>query len=312
MATCFMCPSSSLNVADRNVVDFEYGAPGSYTYLRCETCGTLHIDPMPDDATLAKAYPATYHAYLEQPTALARRLKARYWRKKAKRSAKLVSRNAAVLDAGCANGDFLLAMRDLGFADLTGLDFNADAVARAKRHKFNVIQGDLDAAGLEPNRFDLIVMTNFIEHVTDPVAVLRRCGELLRPGGIILGETPNVASWDYALFRREWGGYHTPRHLCLFDTHNLRMLAERAGFEVRSISNMLQPAHWALSVQNALKAARDGLTIRNGRSRLFTPMLLLSLPINLIQMAVSRTSLVEFVFAMPAADGPTDPVTEDV
>ncbi len=312
MATCFMCPSSSLNVADRNVVDFEYGAPGSYTYLRCSACGTLVIDPVPDEQTLAQAYPATYHAYLEQPTALARFLKARYWRKKAKRCTKLIGCDAAVLDAGCANGDFLLAMRELGFADLTGLDFNAEAVDRARGHGFDVIQGDLDAAGLEPSRYDLIVMTNFIEHVTDPVSVLRRCGELLRPGGLILGETPNVASWDYALFRREWGGYHTPRHLCLFDTNNLRLVAERAGFEVRSIANMLQPAHWALSVQNALKAVRDDLTIRNGRSRLFTPMLLLSLPINLVQMAVSRTSLVEFVFAVRAGDGRTDDVTEDV
>lgn len=292
---CRLCPSTHLTPVDRDVLDYEYRSPGSYSYWRCEACGLLNIDPIPDEAALDKAYPPTYHAYLPQPNALARYLKRRYWRKKARRCARYVGREAAVLDAGCGSGDFLIEMRELGFSNLRGVDFNPHVVRRARQQDLEVYEGELTAAPIPPESLDLIVMTNFIEHVYDPLETLRSCRELLAPGGFIVGETPNVDSWDYSVFRRQWGGYHTPRHLYLFNTDNLKLLATEAGFAVERIDNMLQPAHWALSVQNRLQNARWSPTIRNGRSRLFTPLLLMSLPINTAQMVFSKTSLVEFV-----------------
>jgi 2-polyprenyl-3-methyl-5-hydroxy-6-metoxy-1,4-benzoquinol methylase len=293
---CRLCPSTDLTPADRDVLDFEYRAPGSYTYWRCGACGLLNIDPTPDDATLNLAYPPTYHAYQPQPTALARMMKTRYWRKKARRCARLVPPEAAILDAGCASGDLMMELKALGYANVRGLDFSEKAVDAARRRGLDVHQGELEAAPFEDRGFDLIVMTNFIEHVHEPVQTLKRCGALLRPDGVILGETPNVDSWDYAIFRRQWGGYHTPRHLVLFNTDNLALLAGKAGLRVRSVTNLLQPAHWALSVQNRLQTSPLKPQVRNGRSRLFTPLLLLSLPLNVAQMLVSKTSLVEFVF----------------
>ncbi len=301
MPACVLCPSDVLTEADREVLDFEYGAPGSYTYWRCERCGVLHIDPEPDADTLSLAYPGNYHAYLSQPNALARWMKRRYWRKKALRCARLVGPEARILDAGCANGDLLVELRRIGYDSTVGLDFNEKAVATARAKGFEVYQGEIDDGRFEPASLDMIVMTNFIEHVYRPVETLRTCRELLRPGGIIVGETPNIDSWDYKLFRRNWGGYHTPRHLCLFDTRNLGELSTRAGLRVRSIANLLQPAHWALSIQNRLQETAIRPRIENGRSRLFTPLLFLALPINVLQMLVSRTSLVEFVLERPTA-----------
>jgi 2-polyprenyl-3-methyl-5-hydroxy-6-metoxy-1,4-benzoquinol methylase len=299
MQGCRLCPSDELTAADRGVRDFEYDSSGSYTYWRCEACGLLNIDPIPESTALAEAYPATYHAYRPQPNALARFLKRRYWRKKAKRCARYASKRGAILDAGCAFGDLLVELRRLGFDDVHGLDFNAEVVAQARARGLDVRRGEIGDGSFGAKRFDLIVMTNFIEHVYDPVDTLKRCRELLRPGGVIIGETPNVDSWDYALFRREWGGYHTPRHLYLFNVRNLSILAERAGLRVRTIRNLLQPAHWALSIQNRLRDSAFAPAVRYGRSRLFTPLLLLAAPINLVQLAVSRTSLVEFVLERP-------------
>ncbi|MBN1346105.1 MAG: class I SAM-dependent methyltransferase [Phycisphaerae bacterium] len=300
MVTCRLCPSAELTQADRAVLDFEYRSPGAYTYWRCGTCGLLNIDPVPDDHTLGLAYPDTYHAYQPHANALARIMKRRYWRKKAQRCARYVKPDARILDAGCAFGDLLVELKRLGYGNVQGLDFNARVVEAARGHGLDVVQGELTSAGFEDESLDMIVMTNFIEHVHDPVGVLEHCRRLLRPGGVIVGETPNVDSWDYALFRRDWGGYHTPRHLYLFSDDNLPLLAEKAGFRVRSISSLLQPAHWALSMQNLLQDALGRPRLRNGRNWLFTPLLLLALPINLVQMLVSRTSLVEFVFEKDA------------
>lgn len=297
MQTCRLCPSSQLIEADRGVLDFEYRSPGDYTYRRCDACGLLNIDPVPDEAVLSKAYPDNYHAYLPQPNALARMMKRRYWRKKARRCGRYADKDASILDVGCAFGDLLVELEHLGFENVKGLDFNRKVVQQTRRRGLDVRHGEISSGLFGEQSFDLIVMTNFIEHVYDPVETLKQCHDLLRPGGVVVGETPNVDSWDYALFRREWGGYHTPRHLYLFNRESLNVLARRSGFRVRAISNLLQPAHWALSVQNRLQASRFQPALKNGRSRLFTPLLLLSLPINLAQMAFSQTSLVEFVFA---------------
>lgn len=293
---CRLCASSRLVPADENVRDFEYGTRGAYTYWRCLECGLFGIDPLPDAATLGEAYPDDYHAYRAHTNPLARFMKRRYWRRKAAGCAALVGRDAPILDVGCAHGDLLMALRRLGFRHLKGLDFNAEAVEKARRNGLDVDQGEIETAVLAARSLRMIVMTNFIEHVYDPIATLRRAHALLRPGGLVVGETPNVDSWDYRLFRRHWGGYHTPRHLYLFDTRNLGMLADKAGFRVREISNMLQPAHWALSVQNLLQETPFGTRVKGGRTAYFTPLLIGLLPVNVIQNQISKTSSVEFVF----------------
>jgi SAM-dependent methyltransferase len=256
---------------------------------------------VPDARTLALAYPAHYHAYQEQPTRLARLLKRRYWRGKAVRYAGLVGRDAGVLEVGCSRGDLLDALRGQGFTRLTGLEYHPEAAAKAAARGFDVRCGDFMDTGLAGERFRLVSIINFIEHVPDPVAALAKCADLLEPGGCVVGETPNVDAWDHALFGRYWGGYHCPRHLALFGPGSLRRAAERAGLRVLAVRNLLQPAHWALSVQNALQDTRLAPRLKNGRDRMFTAYLLLFAPLNALQLLVSRTSLVEFVLQKPRA-----------
>ena len=296
MRCCAVCESSNLSRADDGVLDFEYASSGSYTYWRCEGCALLNIDPVPSPETLGLAYPDSYHAYHPHATRLARILKKRYWSRKAARLTRLVPRGGSVLDVGCATGDLLVELKALGVTDVTGIDFNERVVALAREKDVNVFQGDFDTCSFDEKRFDLIVMTNFIEHVYDPIASMRRARDLLKPGGQLVGETPNWASWDYYLFRRYWGGYHTPRHLHLFNRSSLGVLGERSGFVMRGMTNILQPAHWALSVQNRLQASRCRLRMERGRTSLFAPLILTSAPVNLLQMVFADTSLVEFLF----------------
>ncbi len=296
MMRCVVCDSPKLTTADECVLDFEYASPGSYSYWHCEQCSLLNIDPVPSPETLSLAYPDSYHAYHPHATRLARILKKRYWNAKAARLARLLPPGGSVLDVGCATGDLLVELKALGISDAAGIDFNERVVTLAREKTLDVIQGDFDTYPFEGRTFDLIVMTNFIEHVYDPVASMKRARALLKPGGKVIGETPNWASWDYLVFRRYWGGYHTPRHLYLFDRSSLRALAERTGFTMRSMTSILQPAHWALSVQNRIQASQCRMRIDKGRTRLFTPLLLASAPINMLQMAFADTSLIEFLF----------------
>jgi SAM-dependent methyltransferase len=277
------------------VRDFEYDSPGSYAYFHCGRCDCLSIDPVPDAATLDLAYPETYHAYHEHGNRLARWLKDSYWKKKAKRYGALAAGQGRILEFGCSFGHLLLALKRAGHEKLLGVDISASAIQRARQAGLDVLQGDIAELSLEKGSWDLIIADNLLEHISSPGEILASAYDLLRPGGLLVGETPNWRSWDRKLSGRYWGGYHTPRHLVLFSPAGLEHLAGRTGFDLRRLSSVLQPAHWALSVQNYL-CASAGLKRTRGRSWLFTPLLLASIPLNLAQMALSKTSLIEFVF----------------
>jgi len=294
-AHCALCGCDRLLLAD-TVHDYEYGSPGAHHYWRCVGCGLVQLFPQPSAAVLSSAYPSTYHAYQTPSNVLGRWLKHRYWRHKAIRYKSLLGGRGRILDVGCANGDFLSELRSAGLKDIVGIDFSPTAIRIARARGFEAYSGELETQDLAPASFDMIVMTNFIEHVSDPVKTLSLCAMLLRPGGFLVGETPNIECWDYRLFRRHWGGFHAPRHFFLFTPATLSMVALRTHLAVASITNMLQPAHWALSLQNLFVDMGFGLRVDGGRSRLYTAFQLVTAPVNVLQECVSSTTSVEFVF----------------
>ncbi len=85
----------------------------------------------------------------------------------------------------------------------------------------------------------------------DPAALAERVFALLRPGGVFVVETPNLAGWDYALFRRRWWGhYHFPRHWNLFSAHSLHSMLARAGFVVEKSDQLISTSAWTISLGN--------------------------------------------------------------
>ena len=78
--------------------------------------------------------------------------------------------------------------------------------------------------------FDVITLNHVIEHVHEPIKVLKLCHELLKPGGQLWLETPNIDSFGYARFKKNWRGLETPRHLILFNRSSLTQAFISAGF----------------------------------------------------------------------------------
>jgi 2-polyprenyl-3-methyl-5-hydroxy-6-metoxy-1,4-benzoquinol methylase len=292
--TCVLCSSESFLKIIQDVLDFEYDTSGNWDYLQCGQCGLLNISPIPDSAKIKEAYPESYHAYHAHGSKIARIMKRRFWKSKAKRYSRFLKPETLVLELGCSFGDLLDQLNALGFQHLKGLEFNRIAVENSCKRGLDVEQGEIGEVALE-GEFGMIIMENFIEHVNNPVKTFSQCNRVLHDKGFLVGETPNMQSWDYKLFKKYWGGFHAPRHLSVFNKNNLAILAEKAGFEVIYISNLLQPAHWALSVQNWAHSILDAKVL-NGRSLCFPFLLILAFPVNLIQSLCSQTSSVEFVF----------------
>jgi 2-polyprenyl-3-methyl-5-hydroxy-6-metoxy-1,4-benzoquinol methylase len=84
--------------------------------------------------------------------------------------------------------------------------------------------------GLADALFDVITMSHVIEHVHDPVALLKECHRILKPGGSLIAVTPNANAYGHHRFRSNWMPLEPPRHLHLFSPPTLRQIARLAGF----------------------------------------------------------------------------------
>jgi len=84
--------------------------------------------------------------------------------------------------------------------------------------------------------FDLIVMSSFLEHEINPLPVLRRCYERLRPGGNVVVKVPNYACLNRVIRGRRWCGFRWPDHVNYFTPRTLTAMGAQAGLQVARMS----------------------------------------------------------------------------
>ena len=136
-----------------------------------------------------------------------------------------------VLDVGCGNGLFLQMAQQMGWQGF-GVEMDPAAAAVASSHGSSIIAAQLCELGpVHEQTFDAITLSHVIEHVAVPRAMLEDCWRLLKPGGYLWIETPNVDSLGYEIYGADWRGLEAPRHLVLFTADSLRLTLEQAGFE---------------------------------------------------------------------------------
>lgn len=139
-----------------------------------------------------------------------------------------------LLDVGCGSGEFLQRMRTRGW-EVVGVEPDPVAASRARSATLDVRDGSLVDAAFQGDDFDAIVLSHVIEHVHDPVALLRECGRVLRPGGVLVVMTPNLESIGHRRFGSDWRGLEPPRHLHLFSSRSLSTCLQRAGLTVADV-----------------------------------------------------------------------------
>src|SRR5262249_49813047 len=177
-------------------------------------------------------------------------------------------------DVGCGSGGSLGVARALGW-QVTGIEVDEAAAAKARRFASELYVGDLLSAPFAAGRFDVVSAFHVLEHVPEPVAGLRRLLAVLRgrlqwlaPGGILIVEVPNAGGLGAAMFGKAWSGLELPRHLSHFSPVTLRRAAEQAGGRVDWIWHGAKPRYYLWSLAFRLE---DGGWPRLARATQWRP-----------------------------------------
>jgi SAM-dependent methyltransferase len=187
-----------------------------WNVVECRRCGLGYVDPRPTPDEIGMYYPAAYHGRRGSMTK-------RYERQ----AAYVQGTGGNLLDIGAARGDFLAHMRALNW-NVVGIE-PAEA---ENAHDLPVLRQRFpEECDLPEASFDVITAWAVFEHLHDPASAFEKCRQLLRPGGRLVVQVPNLRSVNSRYARLE----DVPRHLYFFSPKTLRVFAQRSGLALRKI-----------------------------------------------------------------------------
>jgi SAM-dependent methyltransferase len=212
-----------------------------YDVIACAVCGFRHVLPLPTPAELERTYRDAYYSE-EKPNFLAHAGEDQEWaalagRDRLESCEKLLPDNRRrLIDIGCGPGFFLKIAKERGW-NATGLEPSRQAALHARGLGVTVLEGFFSPeTARNLGRFDVVHLNNVLEHVPNPLEVVRLARDLLTPEGLICLNVPNdfspfQASARSALALAEWW-VAPPHHLNYFDFESLTHLVMRLGFKV--------------------------------------------------------------------------------
>jgi SAM-dependent methyltransferase len=226
---CTLCGSDQTEILFR-ARDFLYGDSSFHYIFHCMKCDVMFLWPIPDD--LGEYYPDDYGPYQESDAKLGYRPGMKWGLRKKVALLEDISMPGPLLDIGCAAGHFLNITKMGSKRISLGTDISFVALSHA-RHTLDlsVWRGDAVSLPLASDSIAVITMWHVLEHLVDPIGVLRELKRVLRPKGVLILACPMADSLESRLFGHYWAGYDVPRHLFAYTRSSLREVLSSIGLD---------------------------------------------------------------------------------
>lgn len=223
MSACAVCGASPLTrVLEARSTD------GATAWLgRCPGCTLVQVLDRPDRQALADYY-SRYSYAGESAWAVPEATVVALDRLAS--SLAVHRRTNRCLDVGCGAGAILEALKRNGW-EAEGTELSATAADRLEGRGFRIHRGPIEELDLPRDAFDVVVLSEVVEHLRDPAAALRKLVPALRRGGIVYLTTPNFQSLSRRLLGARWRVVAVPEHLYYFSPRALGGMLRAVGLQ---------------------------------------------------------------------------------
>lgn len=201
------------------------------------TCGLAFLYPIPGPAELPLAgewWTGTQRDVFRRVRLKSVRVRLQNWlfgtqRQRLIRQTRRILPSGRLLDVGCGTGELLDCARP--HFECTGVEPSPRAAAVARSKGFAIMEHRFEDAPLPRAAFDVVTLDAVLEHVADPVRVLRKIHGLLGSGGVVVIKVPKLWGPSHRRHGREWNGFRVGYHTVMFSGQTLRETLNAAGFE---------------------------------------------------------------------------------
>ena len=167
-----------------------------------------------------------------------------------------------ILEIGCAAGMTGNELKKKSGVYVAGVELDHNAAIEAKSLLDDVIEGDIEDIDLpyKNETFDCLLFADILEHLKDPLTVLKKTRKLLKPTGTLIASIPNVQYLGVVsqLIEGNWTyqdeGILDRTHLRFFTYHEIEKLFTDAGYEIIQVHETLDPQY---------DSAKDTITTLN-------------------------------------------------
>lgn len=204
--------------------------------VRCKKCGLQYLNPRIRQELILEGYSGgTDETFISQLEG-----RERTFEKSLNLIEGLVPGKGKILDIGTAGGSFL------GVAKRHGWDVNGCEPSKwlaewgSNYYGIKVHPGTVFDMKLNDAMFDVVTLWDVLEHTPDPSAVLNECRRILKPGGLLIVNYPDIGSSIAGLMGRKWV-FLLSVHIYYFTKGTIRQMLKKTGFEV-----VKEKKHWQI------------------------------------------------------------------
>ena len=208
------------------------GADSADLYAQCPSCLGLFLHPHPEKQSNA-VFDGPDAAVVQQALEIQRH---DYFLKHLLRIEKRVgssTENRRLMEIGCGSGVLLKTAISRGWqADALELSPELASLAGQLNPSSKITVADILDHTDGNSNYDAVMALDVVEHVLDPELMLKNCQAMLKPGGLLLIQTPNTLGLRSRTQKARWDMLDCSQHINLFSARGLEGLLEKTGFEV--------------------------------------------------------------------------------